>query len=85
MPRMVQESGCAPRAPDRKLLRFPELIDAVGLSKSGILKLIEAGQFPNPVRIGRRAMAWRAADVERWIESRPEVTRPKANAEEVQS
>lgn len=42
----------------------------VGLSRSTIYLLISKGEFPPPIRIGRRAVAWNAAEVDEWIASK---------------
>ena len=53
-------------APDRRLLRLPE----VRLSRSAIYKLIAEGHFPRQIPIGPRTVAWCQDDLERWIEAR---------------
>ena len=42
-----------------------------GLSKSSIYSFIKNGSFPTPIRIGKRAVAWRSEDLEKWVHSRP--------------
>lgn len=51
-------------------LRLPKVIERTGLSRSSIYALISDGLFPAPVRIGRRAVAWRDADLEVWAAGR---------------
>jgi prophage regulatory protein len=58
------------RAPNRRLLRLPEVKDKVGLSRTAIYKLIAEGQFPRQVCIGPRTVAWCQDDLEAWIEQR---------------
>jgi prophage regulatory protein len=36
--------------------------------------MIAEQQFPSPVRLGPRAVAWRRADLERWSDARPSAT-----------
>ncbi|MDO3621828.1 AlpA family transcriptional regulator [Ralstonia pseudosolanacearum] len=52
------------------LHRLPYVCQLTGLRKSSIYSMIHAGDFPPPVRIGRRAVAWRQTDLEAWICSR---------------
>ena len=52
------------------LLRLPALIALVGLGRSSVYCLVRAGAFPAPLRIGARAVAWRADEVERWMSTR---------------
>ncbi len=52
------------------VLRLPQVIQLVGLSRSSIYLLIQRGLFPKPVQLSLRAVAWRQADIEAWLESR---------------
>jgi prophage regulatory protein len=54
-----------------RLVRCPEVLDRTGYRKSWLYTLIRRGEFPEPVRLGARAVAWREADLQTWIESRP--------------
>jgi prophage regulatory protein len=53
------------------LVRLPAVLALVGLSRTQIYRLMSAGQFPTSVRISARSVAWRAAEVVAWIETRP--------------
>ncbi len=55
-----------------QLLRRPEVEARTGLSRSSIYRMMDEGEFPRPIRIARRAVAWRASDLERWQAQRPE-------------
>lgn len=57
------------------LLRRGEVERRTGLSRSTIYEVISTGAFPAPVRIGKRAVAWRESDVTQWIESRSVASR----------
>lgn len=52
------------------VLRLPQVIQLVGLSRSSIYLLIQRGLFPKPVQLSLRAVAWRQADIEAWLASR---------------
>lgn len=56
---------------DKALARRRQVEQLVQLSRSTIYAAVKAGTFPAPVRIGARAVAWRVADVEQWLEARP--------------
>ena len=51
------------------ILRRVELEKRLGLSRSSIYKMMDDGEFPRPFRIGRRAVGWRAEDIETWFET----------------
>ena len=53
------------------LLRIGAVIRTTGLGRSTIYRLITSGEFPAPVRLSARAVAWRRADVESWSAGRP--------------
>ena len=46
------------------LLRLPGVIERVGLQRSTIYTRIREGLFPHPVKLGARASAWPAHEVD---------------------
>jgi len=54
----------------KKLLRRREVEARTGLSRSTLYDWMKRGEFPQPVRLGKRAVAWREVDLEAWLESR---------------
>ena len=64
-----------------KLLPLRQLESVVGFRKSKIYQLIESGQFPQPIKIGRSSR-WRSSDVQTWIQNLTEDT-PKIGADNV--
>ena len=55
-----------------RLLRISEVQEVTSLSRSTVLRRVAAGEFPRPVKLGPRAVAWRLSAVAEWIESLPE-------------
>lgn len=55
------------------LLRRPEVEARTGLARSTIYKWIQEGNFPQPVKLGSRIVAWRESDVNAWMEDREAV------------
>ena len=53
-----------------KVLRLPDVMDRVGLGSSFIYLLIQRGDFPKPVQLGKRAVGWPEAEVNAWLEER---------------
>ena len=53
------------------LLSWEALRSLIPLSRPQVWRLRSAGQFPQPIRLSPNRIAWKTADVLRWIESRP--------------
>ena len=56
------------------IVRRPEVERMTGLSRASIYRLMAAGEFPTPIRIGARAIGWRVGDIEAWLASRAPVS-----------
>lgn len=56
--------------PTDRLMRLPEVVEIVRRSRTSIYYDVKAGLFPEPLRIGARAIAWRERDIQKWIETR---------------
>jgi prophage regulatory protein len=70
-----------PTAALGNLLRLPNVLQLSGLSRSSIYEGIKSHSFPCPIRIGKRAVAWREVDIQEWLNSRPLVTLNRSNGE----
>jgi prophage regulatory protein len=52
------------------LLRLPMVMRTTGLARSTIYKLISQNQFPVPIKLSTRAVAWLQSEIESWVSSR---------------
>lgn len=52
-------------------LRMPSVMQMTGLGRSTIYRLMAQQQFPCPVRLGVRAVAWRRSELNEWSQTRP--------------
>ena len=52
---------------EHRLLKIDEVTRMCAISRSALYDLISRGEFPAPVRVGVRAVAWRQAEVLEWI------------------
>ena len=50
-----------------QILRRRQLEEQLGLSRSSIYKMVADGLFPKPIKLGSRAVGWRADEVENWL------------------
>ncbi|MBS9404790.1 AlpA family transcriptional regulator [Halomonas sp. TRM85114] len=62
------------------LLKRPEVRERTTLSDSALYRLINKGEFPPPIQLGPRAVAWLEEEVTAWIESKIEASREKEAA-----
>ena len=53
-------------------VRIGGVMRLTGLGRSTIYRLMAEEQFPPPVRLAKRVVAWRRADLERWSEAQPQ-------------
>lgn len=54
----------------KNLQRKKKVCERTTLPPSTLYELIAAGEFPRPVKISARSVAWRESEVDEWIESR---------------
>ena len=62
---------------DRLLTRH-EVEHRVGIKRSALYRMMRAGAFPLPLKIGPRAVRWPESEIAAYIESRPRATGFKA-------
>lgn len=55
-------------APD-SLLRIGSVLALLAISRATWYRGIQAGHYPPPVQIGRRAVGWRQSDIQSFIRS----------------
>jgi prophage regulatory protein len=58
------------------VLRLPAVKQRTGLGRSIIYQKIALGEFPEPIRLGARAVGWLEWEVEAWLTSRVRASRP---------
>jgi prophage regulatory protein len=58
-----------------KFYRIHEVKALIGYAEATIYQMVSRGEFPRPVNIGKRAVAWRAHDLVAWQQSR-QLTKP---------
>ena len=57
-----------------RLLRLSEVRTRTALGRSTIYRKMRDGSFPEPLKIGSRAVRWRESEVEAWLAARPRAT-----------
>jgi prophage regulatory protein len=61
-----------------KILRWREVHERTGLSRTTVWRETNAKRFPEPVRITAQAVGWRESDIDAWIGSRQAVPAKQA-------
>jgi prophage regulatory protein len=57
----------------KRILRKPDVLKKIGVSKTQLQNLIEAGEFPGAIKLGgpeARAIGWIEAEIDAWIEKK---------------
>lgn len=53
-----------------KLLRINEVIATTRLGKTTIYGMIKTSEFPKPIPLGKRTVAWLDSDIQKFVENR---------------
>ncbi len=53
--------------PVRKALRLQKVAEKTGLSKTHLYRLVQAGKFPQPIKLSERVSAWDEAAIDAWL------------------
>ena len=51
-----------------RLIRLKEVLRICGMSRSTLYNNIKERQFPEPIRISARSVAWLQSEVQEWVE-----------------
>jgi len=54
----------------KRIMRLPEVIEAVSLKKTTVYDLIRRGIFPVPIRLGLRSVGWYETEINDWLQNR---------------
>ena len=57
-----------------RLLRLGEVRTRTALARSTIYRKMRDGTFPEPLKIGVRAVRWPESEIEAWLAARPRAT-----------
>lgn len=61
-----------------RIMRLPEVLAKIGISRSTLYRAVSGGEFPKPIRLGRRAIGWNQPAVDAWLASRVAASRHAA-------
>lgn len=52
------------------IIRRPELLQLIGVSRSTLYHWMAADLFPRPLLLGKRAVGWKSETVAEWLATR---------------
>lgn len=53
-----------------RVMKLNEVINTTGLSRSSIYAYMSKGNFPKPIQLGPRAVAWVEGEVVAWLQEK---------------
>ena len=59
----------------QRILRLPAVLQATGLGRSTVYRMMAEHTFPAPVKLSKRAVGWRHDDVRQWTNGRSTTSR----------
>ena len=62
-------------ATTERLLRLSEVLTRTGLARTTIYRKMRDGSFPEPLKIGARAVRWPESEITAWLAARPQSIR----------
>ena len=65
---------------DERFLKLNDVKRMTGLSRTTIYDWIRKGKFPESIKLGERASAWLASEVNSWIKDRIRASREDKGA-----
>lgn len=74
-PLFPKSSRTSPEPLPSLFLRMHHVTRMTGLCRSTIYRLVASNEFPVPIKLTSRAIAWKRSDVERWGDARPKSQR----------
>jgi prophage regulatory protein len=66
-PRQLPPRHVLPQNIADRLLRLPELVRTIGVSRVTIYRFVSNGRLPPPVKLSARCIAWHASEITAWM------------------
>lgn len=68
---MQNPTDDAARAPSPRLMSMRDVTRLTTYARPSIYRLVKQGRFPKPIKLGDVKIAFRADEIEAWLDSRP--------------
>lgn len=66
-------------AAPKSISRLPAVLARTGTSRALVYYLMARNQFPQPIKLGARAVGWLDCEIDEWINTRIEASRSTNN------
>jgi len=74
-PMSSQSHSVLARGREISMVRIKAVCARTGLSKSQVQRLVKADDFPRPIALSKRAVAWVSHEVDEWLRQRIQTSR----------
>ncbi|MEJ0062361.1 MAG: AlpA family transcriptional regulator [Alphaproteobacteria bacterium] len=64
----------------QSILRLKSVLSRTGLSRTVLYVLIKGGNFPPPIKLGKRSCGWLESEIDAWIVERVQASRNKSHS-----
>ncbi len=54
----------------RRALRIRQVLETIGISRTHLYRLIQAGKFPRPIKLSERISVWDEVAVDTWLDEK---------------
>jgi len=58
-----------------QIRKIEEVEKIVKLGKASIYRMAKQGEFPKPIKIGKRSSGWIESEIQQWLEDRVKASR----------
>ncbi len=67
-----------------QILRTKQVLALLGIGRTTLWRWTRQGTFPKPIRMGPRAVGWRASELQNWLDQLP-LVEPTDSEEKISS
>ena len=58
-----------------RILRINEVCKKTGIGRSTIYRMMQHGEFPKPIKLGKKISGWLEEDIDQWLREQAELSK----------
>ncbi len=58
-----------------RILRINEVCKKTGIGRSTIYRMMQQGEFPKPIKLGKKISGWLEEDIDQWLREQAELSK----------